>query len=108
MRFANCLGFGMITMRSDIQRTISSSPVDKEGASRAACGMTIRYWRAYGHGNSHGASLLVVKRLFHIHLPLVVASRRDYTLFESGAPMCIMSRLVHIRVYRHAHEYRDR
>src|SRR6266550_3390064 len=43
MRFANFLGFGMITTRSDLHSTRSSSPADKDSASRAACGMTIWY-----------------------------------------------------------------
>src|ERR1700730_10232796 len=43
VRFANFLGFGMITTRSDLQRTRSSSPADNESASRAACGITIWY-----------------------------------------------------------------
>src|SRR5260370_39646129 len=43
VRFANFLGFGMITTRSDLHSTRSSSPADKESASRAACGMTIWY-----------------------------------------------------------------
>src|SRR5438094_429379 len=43
VRFANFLGFGIMTTRSDLHSTRSSSPADRDSASRAACGMTIWY-----------------------------------------------------------------
>jgi hypothetical protein len=39
--FENFFGFGMITTRSDLHRTSSSSPADKDKLSRASWGMTI-------------------------------------------------------------------
>jgi hypothetical protein len=41
VRFVNFLGFGMITTRSDLQRTSSLSPGESDRASRAARGITI-------------------------------------------------------------------